>query len=248
MSLDDMVQTLAEQLGGPVVLYDADLNLVAFSVHGDDVDEARRSVILSRRASARAQEMIAAHQVGKAHSPVRLPPHEGTPARLVYPVWRDRYVVGYVASIDDRPQEGLEPYHERVLSAAEEEIGALLALRSLQHRSSSEESRRLLTGLLAEDPALRASAAEELLGAKMLSSAARYAVMVFRTAHVPGRPTGGPRLAVEQGLATIVRSTSLRACGAVVGEEGVLVIPRPVNPGRLATLLRRPGLEALTAG
>ncbi|GAA3126751.1 PucR family transcriptional regulator [Streptosporangium carneum] len=255
MSLDDMVQTLAEQLDGPVVLYDADLNLVAFSVHGDDVDEARRSVILSRRASARAQEMIAAHQVGKAHSPVRLPPHEGTPARVIYPIWRDRFVVGYIAYIDGDPDGELEPHHEWVLSAAEDEIGTMLALRSLQHRQSSGDARRLLTDLLSEDPACRAAAAEELLEAGLLSSAARYAVMVFRPAHSPARSTGsaarfmsGPRLAIEQALATIVRSTSLKACGAVIGDEGVLVIPRPVNPERLASLLRRPGLESLRAG
>ncbi len=248
MSLDDMIQTLAEQLDGPVVLYDDDLNLVAFSVHTNDVDEARKSVILSRRASARAQEMFAAHQVRKAHSPVRLPPYEGMPARVIYPVRLDRHLVGYIAYIDNAPGEELEAHHRTVLSAMESEIGALLALRSLQRRQTSEDSRRLLVGLLSAEPAGRAAASAELVDSGLLSSAARYAVMVFRSAHPTARSASGPRLAIEQALSVIVRSTSLKACGAVLGDEGVLVIPRPVKAGKLASLLRRPELESLRAG
>ncbi|MEV8636682.1 helix-turn-helix domain-containing protein [Streptosporangium sp. NPDC051023] len=248
MSLDDMIQTLAEQLDVPVVLYDDDLNLVAFSVHANDVDEARKSVILSRKASARAQEMIAAHQVRRAHSPVRLPPHEGMPARVIYPVWLDRHLVGYIAYIGDTPDEELEAQHRTALAPMESEIGALLALRSLQRRQTSEDSRRLLVGLLSAEPSQRAAAAAELVDSGMLSSAARYAVMIFRPAHPTARSASGPRLAVEQGLSVIVRLTSLKACGAVLGDEGVLVIPRPVKAGKLASLLRRPGLESLRAG
>ncbi|WP_063843074.1 helix-turn-helix domain-containing protein [Sphaerimonospora mesophila] len=248
MSLDDMVQTLAEQLGGPVVLYDADLNLVAFSVHGDDVDEARRSVILSRRASVRAQEMIAAYQVRKARSLVRLPPHGETPARIVYPVWHAGHVLGYVAYIDKGPDKEPRPQHQRFLSKAEPEIGAMLALRALQRRQSSDEPRRLLSELLSEVSATREAAAAELLETGLVSSAARYSAMVFRPAQQPTRTSGAVRLAIEQALSMIVRSTSLKACGAVLGDEGVLVIPRPVNPERLANLLSRPGLESLRAG
>ncbi|WP_067180120.1 PucR family transcriptional regulator [Microtetraspora niveoalba] len=248
MSLDDMVQTLAEQLGGPVVLYDADLNLVAFSVHEDDVDEARRSVILSRRASVRAKEMIAAYQVRKARSLVRLPPHGDTPARIVYPVWHAGHVLGYVSYIDKGADEEPRPQHQRVLSAAEPEIGAILALRALQRHHSSDESRRLLSELLSDDVAANEAAAAELLESGLVSSAARYSVMVFRPAQQPIRPSGAARLAIEQALSMIARSTSLKACGAVLGNEGVLVIPRPVNPERLAGLLSGPGLESLRAG
>ncbi|GII85537.1 transcriptional regulator [Sphaerisporangium siamense] len=279
MSIDDLVQTLAEQLGGPVVLYDDDLGLVAFSVHGDEVDAARRSVILSRRASARAREMIAAHEVRRAHAPVRLPPHDGTPARVVYPIRLGRHVVGYASYIDHHPDGELPAHHAGALREAEPELAALLELRGLERRRDSDESRRLLAELLSTDAAARERAGDELIAHGLLSSAARYAVMVFRSvpsarpaagaagnaragsgvpagrlAGVPvpaqdaARPGGGTRLAIEQAMAVIVRSTSLKGCGAVLGEEGVLVIPRPVNRERLASLLAHPGLEAVRGG
>ncbi|MEU8246501.1 helix-turn-helix domain-containing protein [Nonomuraea sp. NPDC048916] len=245
MSLDDMLQTLAERLGCPLVLYDTDFNVVAFSVHEDDVDEVRRSVILSRRASARARKMIAAYEVRRAHNPVRLPPHDGTPARVVYPVWYDLYLVGYIAYIDHDPGGEVPARHHRLLSVAEPEIGALLTLRTLQRQRNGERSHRLLTELLSGDAAKRETAAAELLETEAVSSAAQYSTMVFRPT---GAPSTGARLVVEQALTEIAQSTSLKACGAVLGQEGVVVIPRRVNPDRLAKLLRRPGLEALRAG
>ena len=77
------------------MLYGAALRLLAFSSHESDVDQARRSVILSRRASARATEMISASGASRSREPVRIPVHDptGTPGRVAYAVrWRDQVV------------------------------------------------------------------------------------------------------------------------------------------------------------
>lgn len=56
------------------------------------------------------------------------------------------------------------------------------------------------------------------------------------------------RWATERTLRLVSRSTTVRVAGVTLGEEGVFVFPRRVNPERLSVVLRGDGLDPVCAG
>lgn len=99
MDLDTVVERLADLLERPLVVYDGDLNVAAYSVHGVDADEARQRSILSRQATPRAREMLRAHVTASSVAPVRLPVEDGFPERIAVAVRHDGHRVGYLSLI-----------------------------------------------------------------------------------------------------------------------------------------------------
>ena len=163
VNLDEVVEALAADIECPVVLYGATLRLLAFSSHESDVDQARRSVILSRRASARATEMIGASGASRSREPVRIPVHQptGTPGRVAYAVrWRDQ-VVGYLIYVDEHPDEPLPRYHAEALHAAGEQLSQLLHDREQVRRQEEEQVLGLLRRRTSGNADDRAKAADE---------------------------------------------------------------------------------------
>ena len=51
MALDDAAQGIAEELGRSIVIFDTELNVIAFSIHEGAVDRGRLAVILARKAT-----------------------------------------------------------------------------------------------------------------------------------------------------------------------------------------------------
>ena len=94
MDLDTVVERLADLLERPLVVYDGDLNVAAYSVHGVDADEARQRSILSRQATPRAREMLRAHVTASSVAPVRLPVEDGFPERIAVAVRHDGHMSG----------------------------------------------------------------------------------------------------------------------------------------------------------
>lgn len=58
MTLEAQVQAYADRLGRPIIVFDAEFTVIAFSVHDGDVDHARLAIILAHRGSSRARESI----------------------------------------------------------------------------------------------------------------------------------------------------------------------------------------------
>ncbi|WOF22866.1 helix-turn-helix domain-containing protein [Microbacterium betulae] len=236
MNFDGRVQELAERIGRPVIVFDHDFNVVAFSVHEGEIDRARLSMILSHRGSTRATEMIREHGVERADGAVLIPVIGDSPPRVVAALRYQGRLTGYVSYVprDDEPAEGRDAPDIQALRA---ELGANLAARAAAEREGSDRVLRLATGLLHGDARERQSAAEELLQAGLISSSTVYAAMVFLVGDEDDRSAAMSRLVVDRALARISSITSRTSIGTVIDGEGVLVIPHEVNPQRLESLI-----------
>lgn len=248
MNLDDVIQSLAEQLDRSLVLYDTELNLVAFSAHDEDVDDVRRSVILTRRGSARAREMM--HQAGahRAHTAVVIPPDDrtGAPARVVFPIRRRERPVGYIAYV--QPDHGGESGHQASLAAAADDLGELLYERELGRKRDSARLNEQLGRVLSNDPIARTDAARVIRDGELIGASSSYTVLVVTASASESDLSIKDRLILEDCLAELVRKSPSKVIGTVLANHAVAITPRPVNQSRIAEHLGVDGLMRLRAG
>ena len=242
MNLDEVVETLAADIECPVVLYGATLRLLAFSSHESDVDQARRSVILSRRASARATEMISASGASRSREPVRIPVHQptGTPGRVAYAVrWWDQ-VVGYLIYVDEHPDEPLPQYHAEALHAASEHLSRLLHDREQDRRQEEEQVLDLLRRLTSGNADDRAKAADETVHSGRLSASGTNIALALTTRAALGDgPLPSSELALlEEALTEVLRLAPPGAMGAVLGDHALVIQTRPLDLDRLRRRIR----------
>jgi hypothetical protein len=256
MTLDDTVASLADRLGRPVVLYDVDLNLIAFSAHGEDVDEVRRSVILSRHGTTRAAQMIRQSGASRAREPVRIPIVEdtGIPGRVIYALRRRDRLVGYVAYIDDAPHQPLPGPHREALHDAGGELSEQVFARQVDRVRGHERIAASLRKLLSPEPRDRQAAGRDLVAGGQLAAANAYTAVVLTTGPEQERqaePLMLPersRLRLEDALTELLRQAPARAVGAVLDTRAVLVYPRGVDQARFAAQLDRAGGADVRAG
>ncbi|MFC6931211.1 PucR family transcriptional regulator [Actinomadura yumaensis] len=232
MEPQDLVESLAARLGRAVVLYDASLNLVAFSAQDGETDEPRRTIVLARNASAAARALIRESGASRASAPVRIPPYEPTGARgrVVYAVRHRGHPHGYLTYIDDAPAETpVPPADAAALDAVHDDLGRALARRLLRERRARTRAGRLLDELLSDEPS-RHQAAEALLDESLIAAAPPYVVAVVR----PGldhRPRASEvRLAIEESLNDLTAFSPARSpgrCAATTASWSSPTTPRP---------------------
>ena len=155
MSIDTVVDKLAELINRSLVLYDSDLDVVAYSAHAGDVDRARRMTILTRRGTSRAREMMRVHRAASNVGPLRLPEEEGMPARIIYPVRHEGYVQGYLAYVEPGAAGDVEPAIRAELERHAAELGSLLLIRNMDRQESRARLRMLVSDVVSGDAALR---------------------------------------------------------------------------------------------
>ncbi|MGW4379180.1 PucR family transcriptional regulator [Kitasatospora sp. NPDC004531] len=243
-----MIQNLAEQLNRSLVLYDAELNLVAFSAHDDDVDDVRRTVILSRRGTARAREMIHLAGAHRAHEAVVIPLDEktGAPARVVFPVRRGERLVGYIAYIHPGTHDRVAA-HE-VLDAAAADLKELLYERELGRKRDLIRVNEQLARILSGDPTTRADAARVLHDTGMIGGSKNYTVLVLIAGSPDSEPSIKDRLALDDCMTELLRKSPSKVAGSVLATHAVAITPRRVNKERIAEYLAGEGLSQLHAG
>lgn len=247
MNLDGTVQALAELIGRPVIVFDAEFAVAAFSVHEGDIDRARLSMILSRKSSERAISMIRTHQVDRARGAVVLPALDDTPPRVIAPLRYKGLITGYASYVpladDDPAQRDSEPIVE-----LRNRIATLLAARAEALRDGSDRLAQLLGQLLGGDPRDRHEAGDELLRRGHLSAGTEYSIMVFRAIEDEGETAMLAPLLMKRALSMISLFSSLRAVAAVIDDEGVLLIPYHVSLDRMRALLSEHGFAAMRGG
>lgn len=246
MSLDDTVQDLADRLNTPLVALDVDLKVAAYSVHDTDTRRARLARLLAGAAAPVTDSVVRAHGLRAATRPVRIPTDTDDEYAVVMPLRHDKRLVGYLYFVDDRPTPDRPSAETPLLESTAAEIGMLLALKLSEERHSVEHSRFLLSALLGESAVDRRHAADTLLQEGLIEDVEQYSVLVFRAPEP--LPRSVVRLAVEATLEFTTRSTTVKIVGAVLGGDGVVLFPRPVNPGRLEQTLSPAGLEQVIAG
>lgn len=248
MNLEGHVQAYADRVQAPIVVFNADFKVVAFSVHDQDIDHSRLAIILSHKGSPRARESIRDYRVDQADGPVYIPPLAGRQARHVAPLRHDGRITGYVSHIPEGDQAGQPPVDGQELRETRHDVGLILAAMELGNRDGAERSLHLLTSLLKGDAGKREHAADELLTNALISSVPHYTVIALATA--TGKSPGAAilQLALDKALSTIPLYPALRAEGAVIGDEAVLVVPYEIEMDRLNTLLSLPAFTGLRAG
>jgi hypothetical protein len=235
MSLDDTVQDLADRLHLALVVLDLDLKIAAYSLHDTDARRARLARLLAGT-SPLTDATVATHRLRTAAHPVRLP-DDG----IVLPLRHEKRLLGYLHLVDDHPGADLA-----ALESAAPEIGMLLALRLAEQRHGVEHSKTLLSALLHGAPDERRRAADTLVRENLIEDVEHYAVLVHEAPE--GVPRAVTRLAVDATLEFTHRATTVKIVGAVLGAQGVVLFPRPINPARLDQVLSRPGLEPIRTG
>ncbi|MBO9624998.1 MAG: helix-turn-helix domain-containing protein [Microbacterium sp.] len=248
MNLEAQVQAYADRLGRPIIVFDVEFNVIAFSVHDRDVDHARLAIILAHKGSSRARESIREYRVGHADGPVRIPPMDGGLTRHVAPVRHDGHLVGYVSSTIPEETPDDELVEDDVIRASRDRIGVTLAAMALGNREDEDRALRLLTALLDGDADQRARAADELLTGGLISPVPHYTVITI-SAPPPADPGSATlRLVLDRALSGIPVFPTLKAVGTVVDGEAVLVVPYEIDRDRLAALLDQPAFATLHAG
>lgn len=236
MSIDDRVQNLADTIGRPVIVFDADFRVVAFSVHSEQVDSARLSMILSRRGSDRATAMIRQHEVDRSPGAVVIPVVDGSPARVVAALRYQGRVSGYVSYVPTGPTAA-EDRDSPTIQAQRDELGAQLAARAAEEREGNDHVETLVSGLLEGDSRERESAAGTLVRSAMISESSVYATMVFAVGDEEHPDPAMTRLILDRALSRISSITSRTSLGTVINGHGILIIPHEVNPQRLRDLI-----------
>lgn len=248
LDLDRAAQLLADRIRQPVIIFDSELTVAAFSVHDQEVDAARLGMILTHRVSERAARMIAERHVDRASGTVLLPVVAGFSSRVIAALRYRGQLTGYVSYVpgeDDDPDVRDAPD----IVAAREELGMLLAAREAEGREGADRVLQLVSRLLDGQQEQREAAAEEVIQEGMISPAPHYSVLVFRSTTPSDRSAKGTRLVVERALGKNIATISpLKAVGTVIDGEGLLIIPREVDPARLKKLLGDPMHEDIRSG
>lgn len=226
MKLDDATQRVAEQLARAVVIFDTSLNVIAFSVHDGEVDRGRLSIILNRRASPVAVEMINRSKARSSREPVILPPHAGVPARVLVPLRDFDRLFGYLSFAEpgDDVSEFLRDNAER-LNQASAQLGTILARRSLAEDEDETARAAYMRDLLSPSPELNEGAADAVSAAGLISSSDRYTAVVVRRRSPRTIDHARADIDLERILHDVVRSSKYQAYGARVAALGVAILP-----------------------
>ncbi|OYO15310.1 PucR family transcriptional regulator [Enemella evansiae] len=232
VSLDDLLQDLAEESGHRLVLLDTALRVVGYSIHETEADRIRLGHVLAHSDS---WPRPAIPSDGYATVPL---PQLGSALFLsVADVDRP---MGYlmVAPADTDPVPAVRDR----LRAATAELGRQLLVRDFRQESRRTRAAELVGHLLGSNARHRTRAARSLIEEGLLGAATQYAAVAV--GQDPATLNGAENThGVSLILDFVTRSSTASVVGGAHEGVGVLVFPRPVVVERLARLLG-PGLRA----
>lgn len=136
-SFHSIINALADRLGLPIVLEDADQQLIAYSPHYDITDHIREQTILRRTTSQVAADVFKRHNLAEQTDPFVVPadPDAGALARLCIPVRYLDGVLGYAWVL--LPSETVDPAALQLAREAQEQLPlAMLAESRVRARES----------------------------------------------------------------------------------------------------------------
>jgi hypothetical protein len=239
VSLQDIVDDLAERTGRGIDVEDRRFRLLAYSAHTGALDDVRRDTILRRAASPEVAAWLTAEGVHRADGALRIAPNPdvGGWARACVPVREGGVLLGFVWVLDDPP---LSEEDLRAITDALPVLAPALARR----RREEDAGREAEAGAVAE---LLAPAAPEAVRA---AAAAR----LHELGALPEGPVVAAVLLPAAGSEDVLDAVRRRlpARRAVVWSPGGALLAAQVAPAALRPLLaaelaRDPG-DARTAG
>ncbi|WP_338751692.1 PucR family transcriptional regulator [Janibacter alittae] len=237
-NLDDELQDLAEALQRRLVVVDARMRVLAYSIHETDADRARLSHLLAHSDTW--------PPLPAGNGPTTRTAGDGT-EWVLHPLRDDRHRVGHLLHVRAK---GVPAPTGEILADGAARLSVLLSLRTKLVEREAARTDELLTSLLATDASAeqRDCAATALVVEGLVGSTGQYCTVVL------GAPTGHPdgalaaRTSVEATLDFVARTSTATVVGGLIGGTGVLVFPRPVVHDRLERVLDAPGLADVHAG
>lgn len=247
LHVDEIVQALCAQLRAPLIVLDADMELVAHSVHQDvEHDATQVAMILSRRGTTGAIESLERYRVKYSTDPVRIPGKNGGKGHIVVTLRSAGTPTGYLSFPDrygaELPTEELEP-----ITRAAAQLGEALHEKSLDKRRGREHLRQLFEGMLGDDPHLHDYAVREITGGRLLLPAAQYCVIVIAPHPSLKESSAGIQAILQNAVGRIAHSANTRCLGVVLGSEALVISPQSMDAPELAGLLAECGLSTVIA-
>lgn len=248
MNLESLVQLYADRVGSPTIVFDKDFKVVAFSVHDQEVDHARLSMILSQKGSSRARESIKKHRVQHADGPVIIPPMDGKHSRHVASLRHAGHTVGYISFVPANQSPEAPAMDNEELQQTRNKIGLFLAAMQLETQIGADNTQQLVTDLLNSDQTVRLHAGDTLITNGLISSASSYTVIVISSLQKQEPNTAALRLILPRALSAIPAFPALKAVGSLINNEIVIIAPYEINLQRFLKLMDEPAFSALAAG
>lgn len=213
--LQQLVDRIADRVGRPALVEDRRQRVVCYSAQAEPLDEVRRSSILRRSTTPEVVEFFARFDISRSRLPVRTPAASaiGLLPRVCVPVWHSDLLLGFVWFVDSPPMPAGEV--AQAVSLAEDLALALYRVNLLGELAARREA-DAVRGLLASDPAVRASSVPLVIGEDMLDADGPTVALV----------AADPDPAVlEQALVATRRWYGTRASVHLVrGADGVLLL------------------------
>ena len=222
--LQHLVDALAQRLKRPVAVDDVAFRLLAYSSHsdGNDVDEMRKAVVLTREVPADCLTWLRGYELSKATRPVRLPanPALRTHPRIAIPVRCQGMHFGCLWLIEHG--SSIEDADLAVAASFADQAGEILFRERLLSELQSGRSGELLLDLISDEREKHISAATHLTESGLF--AARGAVVCIVVLADGAELDEDDRLSVSVSLDRAAHSLPARQCLRTVrSTHGVLV-------------------------
>jgi len=224
-AIQELADGLAAELRRSVAVDDPVLRLLVSSAHYEDVDRARMDSLLGRRIDGPTLDYVMGEGVQQWREPTRL---EANPAlgvdlpRWCFPLRSKFELLGYMWLIDDGAITD-----EELAMAAEtaQRIEEVLTRQTEAAVSSDPEVESLVSGLIANDPHERATAADGLRERGLLGNVRSLAVLVVRNTRRDTERLAADADTVRRGIAGALQNRlSTSYAYSATGGDSVLVV------------------------
>ncbi|GHF67884.1 sugar diacid utilization regulator [Amycolatopsis bartoniae] len=246
--LQHLVDALAQRLRQPVAIDDTAFRLLAYSGHGEDVDDMRKAVVLTREVPPEGLAWLQGFALSKAAQPVRLPanPALQTDPRIAIPVRCQGMHFGCLWLIEHEPIADTEL---AVAVSFAGQAGELLFRERILSELQNARAGELLRDLVSDDLEKRGCAAAQLTENGLFASRGATVVLVVLAAPADGSDLGeDDRLALSMALDQAAHSVPERECLRMVRPtHGVLVTTEPAqrHSPKLATAVHEAACRLL---
>ncbi|WP_236795036.1 CdaR family transcriptional regulator [Amycolatopsis sp. GM8] len=224
--LQHLVDALAQRLRRPVAIDDAAFRLLTYSSQSGDVDELRKTVVLTRDVPPDCLTWLRGFELSKAAQPVRLPANPVLRAdpRVAIPVRCQGMHFGCLWLIER--DSAIDDADLAVASAFADQAGEILFRERISSELEHARSGELLRDLISDEAGTRISAAARLAEHGLF--AARGNVVCLAVVADGPELDEDDRLALSASLDRAAHSLPARECLRMVRPaHGVLVTTEP---------------------
>lgn len=244
MYVDTVIQELFTALQAPLIVLDAEMNLVAHSIHDNvEHDATQVRMIVSRRGTSGAIASFERYSVKYSTEPVRLPGPDGGRGHIVVTLRSAGQPTGYLTFPDIYSNE-IPAGHLTAVESAAARLGEALRNRMLDRRRGKEHVRQLVEDLLSPDDFRHDYAVQEILGAHLVPPAESYVVTLV----APEKPGGALHTEALEHLESTAGPTTNqghpRFVVTVIHGKAVLLVPgKAATADSISSWLAAPALS-----